>query len=72
MDADSKAFPVNDITNDLIEEISKSIAKAKDIHGDRYTYKAINGTKVDLRKLASNQRVCSGGNTWHILMTETT
>ena len=54
----------------LTEKIEASIERAKSIHGDKYTYEAIEGTEPDLRQLNSNQRVCAGGNSWHILMTE--
>lgn len=54
----------------LIDEINKSIERAKLIHGDKFTYEPIAGVQPDLRKLLPNQRVCAGGKTFHLLMTK--
>ena len=54
----------------MIKKIEESIEKAKAIHGDKFTYEAKEGVRVDLRTLSPNQRVCAGGKSWHIVMTE--
>lgn len=51
-------------------ETKLSIALARSIHGDDYSYKRKKGTQVELSELKDNQSVCYGGNTWHILMTD--
>lgn len=51
-------------------ETEHGLAKAEEIHGDGYFYERKEGTEVDLRELRDNQRVCAGGENWHILMTE--
>ncbi len=54
----------------LTEKIEESLERAKSIHGDKYTYEAVEGTEPDLRKLKKGQGVCAGGNSWHIVLTE--
>jgi len=51
-------------------ETKIGIAQARANFGEDFTYKRRKGTYVDLTKLKDNQRVCHGGKTWHILMTE--
>lgn len=51
-------------------ETKISIAHARSIHGDDYSYKRRKGTRIELSELKENESVCHGGDTWHILMTD--
>lgn len=58
------------LSREYQNEIESAIGKAFDRHGNKFTYRAVPGTRVDLTKLKANQRICYGGEWFHILMTE--
>lgn len=44
---------------------------ARNIHGDKYTYKLVKGTTPDLMGLAKNESVCASIlKGYHVLLTE--
>ena len=54
-----------------ISEKKEAVKRAKEIHGDSFSYRLRRKSFVDLTKLKNNQSVCAAGmKGYHILLTE--
>lgn len=60
------------VKKEFIKSDEEELDNVTRLYGKKYTIEKNNGTRVDLTKLANNQRVCSGGygKRYHFLLTE--
>ena len=68
---DEMKIILDNMKSDILQKEKEiAIKKAKEIHGENFTYEVKKGISVDLRKLLDGQRVCfCDVKGHHILMT---